>query len=126
MSTPLQTAIESKIALQKIDCNCNDCKHMARDFEKFEASQELHKKWQLDYFNTTKDNIIKKAEEWKSKGEEEKYTNLMNEANKMKFQFDRNESKIAYGTCDKLKKPVSFIPGICQLDTQQCFEHRKG
>ncbi len=31
---------ESRILLQKIDCNCNDCKHMVRDFDKFEQ----HKK----------------------------------------------------------------------------------
>lgn len=30
-----------------------------------------------------------------------------------------------YGDCVKLNKPVSFIPNTCQLDTQECFEHRR-
>jgi hypothetical protein len=33
--------------------------------------------------------------------------------------------RINYGDCQKFNKPVSFIPGICQIDTQQCFKHRK-
>ena len=28
---------ESIIELQKIDCNCNDCKFLERDFEKYSA-----------------------------------------------------------------------------------------
>ncbi len=31
---------ESRILLQKIDCNCNDCKFMVRDFAKL----DVHKK----------------------------------------------------------------------------------
>jgi hypothetical protein len=33
--------------------------------------------------------------------------------------------RINYGDCTKLNKPVSFIPNNCQLETQDCFEHRK-
>lgn len=33
--------------------------------------------------------------------------------------------RVHYGNCEKLKKTVSFISGICQLDTQECFVHRK-
>ena len=43
----------------------------------------------------------------------------------MKFQFDA-VGLINYGKCERFKKDVSFIPGICQLDTQECFEHRRG
>lgn len=32
---------------------------------------------------------------------------------------------INYGHCTKFDKSVSFIPAVCQLDTQECFEHRK-
>lgn len=32
---------------------------------------------------------------------------------------------INYGHCTKFDKPVSFIPAVCQIDTQHCFEHRK-
>lgn len=63
------------IALQCIDCNCNDCKFMTRDLNRPPA-----------------------------KG---------------------NAAKINYGTCEKFNKPVTFIPGICQLETQECFVHRR-
>ncbi len=62
------------IALQKIDSNCNDCKHMKRD-------------------------LSRPPEKGKA-------------------------AKINYGHCLKFDKPVSFIPAICQLETQSCFVHR--
>jgi len=73
---------ESIFELQKIDCNCNDCKFMVRDFAKFEA----HKK---SYAGT----------------------GIMD--------------RMAFGNCTKFNKPVSFIPETCQLETQNCFIHRK-
>jgi hypothetical protein len=63
------------IALQKIDCNCNDCKFMERD-------------------------MSRTPEKFKP-------------------------AKINYGHCTKFYKPVTFIPAICQLETQSCFVHRK-
>lgn len=33
--------------------------------------------------------------------------------------------RINYGNCLKFNKPVSFIPNNCQLETQDCFKHRK-
>jgi hypothetical protein len=33
---------ESFIELQKIDCNCNDCKFMQRDVAKFKSYDHLH------------------------------------------------------------------------------------
>lgn len=76
---------ESIYELQKIDCNCNDCAFMVRDFEKkkYWDSTELHKD-------------------------------------------QKNASyRIHYGKCEKLAKDVSFIPNICQIETQGCFTHRK-
>lgn len=35
--------ISSIIELQKLDCNCNDCKFMARDFETLNKYNELNK-----------------------------------------------------------------------------------
>ena len=54
---------ESIIELQKIDCNCNDCKFMERDLERFNKSLDDHHRWQLNYFNTIRNNLYKKAEE---------------------------------------------------------------
>lgn len=78
---------ESILTLQKIDSNCNDCKHMVRDFEKFNRYDLL-------------------------------YTNE-------KGQVTRPSHRLNYGICQNLSKSVSFIPNICQLDTQSCFVHRK-
>lgn len=33
--------------------------------------------------------------------------------------------RINYGFCEKFKKDVSFIPNHCQIDTQECFFHRR-
>ena len=33
--------------------------------------------------------------------------------------------KLNFGMCTKFNKSVTFIPNTCQLETQQCFEHRK-
>lgn len=116
---------ESIIELQKIDCNCNDCKFMVRDVVKYQESLTDHHKWQLDYFNVLRENINKKAIEWRRKGDLEKYESVSKQADNMKFQFDRNEAMINFGNCTKLNKQVSFIPNTCQLETQECFEHRR-
>ncbi len=96
--------LESRIELQKIDCNCNDCKFMIRDFEKYKKSRDWHYKLQLDYFTLIKEKT---------------------EDTKMRFEFDSSVASINYGHCEKFNKPVSFIPNTCQLETQQCFEHRR-
>ena len=69
--------------LQLIDCNCNDCAFMVRDFEKMKSFDHLHQ-------------------------------------GQLKASHRCN-----YGTCSKFNKPVAFIPNTCQLDTQECFKHRK-
>mgnify|MGYP001574482603 CR=1 len=99
---------------------------MVRDIDKFKEACGRHNKWQFDYFNVLKNNIIKKAKSWKNfKNDLEKWDSLLTEAEKMKFQFDRSEVSINYGRCEKLQKDVSFIPNTCQLHTQECFIHRK-
>jgi len=39
--------------------------------------------------------------------------------------FSKGEALINYGDCTKFNKAVSFIPNTCQLETQDCFEHRR-
>ncbi len=73
---------ESIVELQKIDCNCNDCFFMIRDFKKLDE----HKKT---------------------------------------FEGTGLMDRLAYGLCSKFHKNVSFIPETCQIETQQCFKHRK-
>lgn len=119
---------ESIYELQKIDCNCNNCGHLTRDAQEFERSLERHHRWQLDHFNTVKNNLLEKAKFYRKRGredDEKKARNCEVQAEKMKFQFSKAEAKLNYGHCGKLNKPVSFIPDTCQLHTQECFEHRK-
>ena len=97
--------MSSIIELQNIDCNCNDCISMVRDLERFKKSKQWHYKIQLDYFNLIKE---------KTKDET------------IRFEFDSSVVSINYGFCNKLEKEVSFIPNTCQLDTQECFKHRRG
>lgn len=116
---------ESKYLLQKIDCNCNDCIYMQRNFDRYNQSVQTHYQWQLDYFEAKKQRLITSAFEWKQKGELEKHNALLKEAKQLKFQFDKTSASIHYGFCSKLKKDISFLPNTCQLHTQQCFLHRK-
>jgi hypothetical protein len=119
-------ASEGIIERQRIDCNCNDCKFMIRNQDRFRLSLEFHYKLQFDYFTSIKNRLIKKANEHKDRWYDlETWDMLLTEAEGMKFQFDKSEACINYGYCGKLNKDVSFIPNICQLETQQCFSHRK-
>lgn len=129
---------ESRYLLQKIDCNCNDCFFMTRDFDKFKESLSSHKRWDEDHFNMQRRKMLENVDEWKEKarkarkkGQEgkmkecmRKYEYLKNEVKKMNFVFDKSSSAINYGRCEKFEKDVSFIPNCAQLDTQECFEHR--
>ena len=126
---------QSTYLLQLIDCNCNDCKYMVRDFDRLEQAKSQHCEWQLNLFNSTKSNLIKKADDWLRRNEIEKNKEkqilnvdkakqIMKQVEKMKFVFEY-DSPIAYGNCSKLNKPVTFIPNVCQIETQECFEHRK-
>ena len=95
------------MTLEEIDCNCNNCIFMNRDLIKRKQSIELHKKWQLNYFNLTKS----------------KASDI--DAKKMRFEFNSSEACIHFGNCVRLNKQVSFIPNVCQLETQLCFENRR-
>ncbi len=117
---------DSILELQKIDSNCNECIFMQRNMSRFNESTEFQKKMQFDYFNVLKQKIIDKANHWRyQKGDLEKWNDLMIEVDKMKFQFDKSVVVINYGSCQKLNKEVQFIPNTIQLDTQDCFKHRK-
>lgn len=73
---------ESIFELQLIDCNCNDCGSMVRDFDMLKKHKESYEG-----------------------------TGLMDRLN--------------FGFCKKKWEEISFIPGICMIETQKCFEHRK-
>lgn len=101
---------ESIIELQKIDCNCNNCWFMKRDFEEYEKWAVFNHAIQLTEFNRKRDAMLLIPE-------------LEYKAKKLKFRFDKS-NLMNYGICNKLNKKVSFIPNTCQLETQGCFVHR--
>lgn len=78
---------ESIKLLQDIDCNCNDCFFMTRDFEKYKSFDNQYK---------------------------DKNGHITNPSH-----------RLHYGKCSKFNKEVSFIPNTCQIETQECFKHRK-
>lgn len=114
----------SRYELQKIDCNCNDCGYMIRDTKKYQESIEMHRKMQLSQFESAKKSLYDKASYWMRKGCEEKHDALIREAEKMVFQFSKKDVSIHYGVCKLKNKNVTFIPNVCQIDTQCCFKHR--
>jgi len=111
--------------LQNLDCNCNNCLFMLRDLTKFRASQELHRTWQQNYFNTIKQNLLDRAALWMKRGFPDKAAFVTREATRMKFQFDKKEASINYGYCSHKNIDVTFLPNTLQLDTQECFVNRK-
>lgn len=112
---------ESIYLLQKLDCNCNDCGLMKRDFATYQKWENWNRDLQLKDFNNKQRKAFEVANECLDpKGKQ----SLLNIAEKMKFIFDKSGC-IQYGHCEKFNKPVSFIPGQCLLETQKCFIHRK-
>lgn len=112
---------ESIYELQKIDCNCNDCAFMQRDFDTFKKWETWHKNIELQEFEKRKQKATQEA---KSNPDPKQRDALLRVANNMKFSFEKSKL-LQYGFCSKFNKQVSFIPLTCQLDTQDCFVHRK-
>jgi len=109
------------IELELLDCNCTNCKHMVRDLANFDVWKEWNRWLQMISFGETKAKLIDDA---LNHPEEKSRISLLRIANNYHFEFDKS-CLISYGDCSKFNKPVSFIPGNCQLETQECFEHRR-
>lgn len=110
----------SRYELQKIDCNCSDCYFMRRDLDRYAYWEEWHKQQDYADFQKKKEKAIKDAEAILIPQQRQ---TMLKKAHKLIFQF--NKPSINYGVCEKFNKSVSFIPGVCQPDTQHCFIHRK-
>ena len=109
---------ESAIELQKIDCNCNDCKYLVRDLSRYKLSQIFHADLQKQEFDRNRNTEL-------FIGYTSKDNAIINKVLKQKFM--PGKPIVSFGYCKKFDfKQVSFIPGTNQLETQECFEHRKG
>jgi hypothetical protein len=97
---------------------------MIRDSEKRKQSLQFHEAEQLRLFTTRVNQVKAAAKKHRVDGNLEKWDKLLTQAEKMKFQFDSSGVSSHFGNCSKFDKPVSFIPNVCQLETQTCFENR--
>lgn len=108
---------ESIYELQKIDCSCNDCKHLVRNNYKKKIQDDWWASVQKVEFDTNREAELSLAMIIRDK------TML---ATELKKQFKPQKSLFSYGYCKKFDfKEVSFTPNVCSLETQECFEHRK-
>lgn len=98
---------------------------MIRDSEKRKLELKGHDDSQFYLFNVRKRKLREAAERWKSRAQIKKHDLLMKEHDEMIYQFDSSAAALHFGDCEKFNKPVVFIPSVCQLETQECFEHRK-
>lgn len=48
-----------------------------------------------------------------------------NDCKFLERDLSKQSKGVNYGKCLKKNIDVSFMPGICQLETQDCFIHRK-
>lgn len=93
---------------------------MERDFNtygKWEAVERIRQQSEFDRKKADAKKIYEACEDPEGK------KTLIHIFNKMRFTFDR-QYLLNYGNCKKFSKSISFIPNICQLETQHCFEHR--
>ena len=130
---------DSILDLQNIDCNCNDCVFMNRDMGKFEQSKQFHNSMQLSEFERNKaqmaenikdlelkiQKLIDEKDFSKVKDMQFSVKDLKRQLSKIKYLFNKDYLMLNFGKCTKLNKDVSFIPNTCQIDTQNCFEHRR-
>jgi len=126
---------ESTFLLQCLDCNCNDCKFLQRDLDKFNKKTEESKILQNEFFDLCKINALKRNEKNREriikrgfdKAKEEKLLKE-NEQQRIeiqdrKFIFVKKDTN--YGYCSNLEKEITFYPNTNSIETQQCFKHRK-
>lgn len=108
---------------QNIDCNCNDCIFLYRDIERYNSSIKQHQEWADNYAKGIKKRYKKQADNAR---DDKTRNNFLNLINKVKPRLvTKKDVAIHYGKCSRFNKEVSFIPNTIQLDTQDCFLHRK-
>lgn len=107
-----------------MDCNCNDCGFYVRNLEKYNAAIEEDKVSQFASFNWVKQRRIDDANELK-KTQPEKAWHALDAAKKMSYSYRGQRNNVHYGLCTKFNKDRTILPNTLQLDTQECFVHRK-
>ncbi len=111
-----------------IDFNCSDCIFMSRDMDRYQKSHDWHKRMGEVEFYQQKGKAILEAWDVINKATDDNELRngkgLLRVSMKMKWQFEK-KFLLNYGNCTKFNKPVSFMANTCQIDTQECFKHRR-
>lgn len=94
---------------------------MYRDMVEWQKWHDWHYALALSEFEKAQEKAISEAQEIE---DEANRNGMLRTAKKMKFQFDKTKL-LNYGKCSRFGKSVSFIPNVCQIETQNCFIHRK-
>jgi len=101
---------------------------MVRDLEKYQKWEDWHRALALSDFTRRKNKEVKDAYDYLkiavTDQEVRTAKGMIRVAEKMTFQFEK-KGLSQYGRCSKFNKEVSFIPMHCQIETQDCFVHRK-
>ncbi len=86
------------IELQKLDCNCSDCKFFERSLSKRQKHVDFHYLMQKELFNTKRMKLLERGEWWLwKKNDKDKAKVLFKEARAIKFQFNEGQCSLAYG-----------------------------
>jgi hypothetical protein len=113
------------IELQELDCNCSDCKYLSRKLSERQIHVDLHYREQKKSFDTKRIKMFLAGEKRLDKNENDKAKAIFKEARKLTFVFDESKCSLHFGRCGKFNKDVSFITNTLQIETQDCFVHRK-
>lgn len=114
----------SAYELQKIDCNCNDCGYLVRDLEKYKVQIAHDKSEQIWFFRRKKARRLWEARK-KFKKDPIKGAQSLKEAIALSHTYRPQIVQSNYGNCSRFEKDINFLPNTFQIDTQDCFKHRK-
>ncbi len=115
---------ESIILMQEVDCNCNDCGHFVRSIEALNASKKRHRQWAFLSILTRRENFWEEAQKALDKGKMDSYRDLL--LARSRVTVDKSyRAGLVFGSCSKFGKSIITVPNVCQIDTQECFIHRR-
>lgn len=115
---------DSAILLQNLDCNCNNCKFMERDFATLCHAQKDNRDYYAWSYRKRRANMWSRAKQALAAGNQKRHDDILKLRTELRLDTSY-KSGLYFGVCRKFEKPISFIPNIFQFETQRCFENRK-
>lgn len=115
---------ESRILLQEIDCNCNDCAFFVRSLDRLNESKRVHRGWVAAGIRTRRAAFWAEAQKALGKGDMVSYHALLKE--RRTVSVDRSyKAGLIFGDCSKKGARITTVPGTCLPENAECFVHRK-